>query len=183
MWVILGFGFGVDISWWGCVLVERRSVETVMGVVNFAFSGDGLYELTLPREGDERFSGVVDSDPEWVRRLGQDLQDYFSGSAVCFSCPVDMSGYAPFIKKALLAAAEIFHGHVETYKGLAVVAGSPRAARAVGQAMASNRTPLVIPCHRVVCTGGGLGGFSGGLGWKERLLALEKPREDVNTCG
>lgn len=150
-----------------------------MGVVNFSFSEGGLYELTLPGERDERFSGVVDFDPEWVRRLKQDLQDYFSGSAVCFSCPVDMSGYAPFMKKALLAAVDISHGYVETYKTLAVQAGSPRAARAVGQAMARNRTPLVIPCHRVVCTGGGLGGFSGGLGWKERLLALEKSREDV----
>jgi methylated-DNA-[protein]-cysteine S-methyltransferase len=145
-----------------------------MGVVNFAFSGGGLYELTLPRERDERFPEVADFDPEWVKQLGQDLQDYFSGSAVCFSCPVDMSGYAPFMKRALLAAADIPHGHVETYKGLAVQAGSPKAARAAGQAMAANRTPLVIPCHRVVCTGGGLGGFSGGLSWKERLLALEK---------
>lgn len=145
-----------------------------MGAVCFVFSEDGLYELTLPPIAKERFSEIADFDPLWVRVLGQDLKDLLMGKNVCFSCPMDMSGYTTFTRKVLLAAFDIPHGHVVTYKGLAVLAGSPRGARAVGNAMAGNRTPLVIPCHRVICTGGRLGGFSGGLGWKKKLLALEK---------
>ncbi len=154
--------------------MERRCVETVMGVVCFAFSEDGLYELKLPPVGKGSAPEIADSDSLWVKVLGQDLKDLLMGKAVCFSCPMDMSGYTAFTRKLLLAAFDIPHNHVVTYKWLAVRAGSPRGARAVGNAMAANRTPLVIPCHRVICTGGRLGGFSGGFGWKEKLLALEK---------
>jgi methylated-DNA-[protein]-cysteine S-methyltransferase len=93
-----------------------------------------------------------------------------------FTVPLDLSGLSPFHRRVLQATRRIPYGRTATYRDLARRVGRPRAARAVGQAMARNPVPLVIPCHRVVAAGGGLGGFSGGLDLKRRLLALEDAR-------
>jgi methylated-DNA-[protein]-cysteine S-methyltransferase len=102
------------------------------------------------------------------------LRRYFQGERVDFSdVSLDLEGYSPFRRAMLLAARQIPHGEVATYGELAQMVGSPGAARAVGTAMSKNRTPIVVPCHRVIAAGGALGGFSGGLDWKRELLALE----------
>ena len=87
--------------------------------------------------------------------------------------PLDLAGLPPFHEKVLAAARRISYGRTATYGELAARAGSPRAARAVGQAMAHNPVPLIIPCHRVLAAGGRLGGYGGGLDLKRRLLGLE----------
>ena len=69
--------------------------------------------------------------------------------------------------------ARIPYGEVSTYKEMAAAAGSPRGARAAGNALGANPIPIVVPCHRVLHTGGGLGGYGGGLDRKEFLLKLE----------
>jgi methylated-DNA-[protein]-cysteine S-methyltransferase len=162
--------------------MERRSIITTAGIVNVSVSEDGLYSLSLPGEERIVFAEVTAEDPPWLLRLQQDMQTYFAGEGVAFSCPVDYSGYTPFTLRALAAAASIPYGHLRTYRQLADQAGSPRGARAAGRAMASNRTPLVIPCHRVVQSSGKLGGFTAGTGWKERLIKLEKGK-DVTDVG
>jgi methylated-DNA-[protein]-cysteine S-methyltransferase len=86
---------------------------------------------------------------------------------------VDLDGLPPFQRKVLLAERRVPYGRTITYGALAAKVGRPRAARAVGQALAHNPVPLVVPCHRVIAAGGGLGGFGGGLALKRRLLALE----------
>lgn len=88
---------------------------------------------------------------------------------------IDHGQQTPFCRRVLDACRQIPPGQTISYADLAGRAGSPRAARAVGQVMASNRVPIVIPCHRVVASGGRLGGFSapGGLATKERLLRIE----------
>jgi methylated-DNA-[protein]-cysteine S-methyltransferase len=154
--------------------VNRRFVETTAGAVCIAYNQDGLFKLSLPGQAADESQPVMADDPAWVMCFARDLQDYFNGHATNFSCPLDFSGYGPFFRSVLLAAAAIPFGERRSYRWLAEQAGSPRAARAAGQAMASNRTPLVIPCHRVVRTDGAIGGFSGGPGWKEKLLELEK---------
>ncbi|MBS4022192.1 MAG: methylated-DNA--[protein]-cysteine S-methyltransferase [Dethiobacter sp.] len=154
--------------------MERRLIETCNGPLQISFNQSGLFELNLP--GNLRQNGEMPTavgDPEWVWRLADELKYYFKGLPVSFSCPLDFSGYTPFFRRILLAAAEIPYGERRPYRWLAEQAGSPGAARAAGQAMAANRTPLVIPCHRVVRSDGVIGGFSGGPGWKERLLNLE----------
>jgi len=93
-----------------------------------------------------------------------------------FTVPLDLSGLSPFHRRVLQAARRIPYGRTATYSDLARRVGRPLAARAVGQAMARNPVPLVIPCHRVVASGGGLGGYGGGLDLKRRLLALEGAR-------
>lgn len=157
--------------------MEHRSITTTAGIVNVSVSEDGLYSLSLPGEERIVFAEVTAEDPPWLLRLQRDLQSYFAGNGVAFFCPVDYSGYTPFTRRALAAAASIPYGQLSTYRRLADQAGSPRGARAAGQAMASNRTPLVIPCHRVVQSSGKLGGFTGGSGWKEKLITLEKGKD------
>jgi len=154
--------------------VFRRSAEVAGGVMAVAYTAAGLYALELPQaEGKEGYAAIGQSDPAWLQRLAADLGCYFNGEPVSFECPLDYSGYPPFFKQILAACAKIAFGQRRTYGWLAAEVGSPKAVRAAGQAMARNRTPIVIPCHRVLRSDGGLGGFAGGLSWKEKLLALE----------
>ncbi len=104
------------------------------------------------------------------------LQGYAAGEAVELNdIPVSVGHLSPFQRRVVTACRAIRPGQRRTYGELAAAAGSPGAARAVGQVMASNRVPLIVPCHRVVASGGGLGGFSApqGLAMKRRLLAME----------
>ncbi|NLM46445.1 MAG: methylated-DNA--[protein]-cysteine S-methyltransferase [Firmicutes bacterium] len=159
-----------------------RVAKTCAGDVKLAYSGRGLYALTLPglQPAGSRVIGA--EDPPWLQKLALDLAAYFRGEAVQFSCPLDESGYPPFVLKVLRETAKIPYGHRTSYGELAAQVGSPRAARAVGQAMARNRTPVIIPCHRVLCSDGSLGGFGSGLPWKERLLGLEGIQWEVKRC-
>ncbi len=89
--------------------------------------------------------------------------------------PVDLSHLTPFAQRVIKACRRVAWGQTASYGKLAQAAGSPGAARAVGQVMSTNRTPLVVPCHRIIASDGRLGGFSApqGLTMKRRLLALE----------
>ncbi|HPD57316.1 MAG TPA: MGMT family protein [Smithellaceae bacterium] len=86
---------------------------------------------------------------------------------------LDMEKLAPFTKKVLIQARKIPRGHVATYSSLAKKIGNPKAARAVGTAMARNPFPIVVPCHRVIRADGTLGGFGGGLKMKKMMLQRE----------
>lgn len=110
--------------------------------------------------------------PVLVAAVGQ-LERYFRGEAVLFDLPLNTARLTPFQQRVEAAARAIPYGSVRTYGWLAARAGSPAAFRACGQVMAANCFPVVVPCHRVVASGCRLGGFSAGLIWKERLLALE----------
>ena len=105
----------------------------------------------------------------------QQLEGYFRGERAAFEVTLDLSGATAFFKRAWAACQTIPAGETRSYRWLAEAAGRPRAVRAAGQAMARNRVPLVVPCHRVIGSDGGLHGFGGpGLGLKARLLALEQ---------
>ncbi len=111
-------------------------------------------------------------DPRLVTRL----QDYADGRPDDFSDITVATGHlTPFGRRVLEACRRIPYGRTSSYAALAGKAGSPKAARAVGQCMKANRVPLIVPCHRVVGAGGRLGGFSapGGVSIKQRLLDLE----------
>ncbi len=101
------------------------------------------------------------------------LTRYFSGEAVGISVPLKFSGHTDFQRDVWRVATEIRYGEVRTYGWVAARLGRAKTARAVGGALAQNPFPVVIPCHRVVRTDGGLGGFSAGLEWKKALLQLE----------
>ena len=101
------------------------------------------------------------------------LEEYFCGERREWDVRLDLGGASDFFRRAWEACRAIPCGETRSYRWLAEQAGNPRAARGAGQAMARNRVPLVIPCHRVIGSDGALHGFGGGLGLKERLLYLE----------
>jgi methylated-DNA-[protein]-cysteine S-methyltransferase len=111
-----------------------------------------------------------------VARLAVRLTQYAAGNFDDFlDIEVDTTHLTPFAKAVAEAVRRIRFGQTRSYGELAALVGRPRAARAVGGVMAKNRTPLVVPCHRVLGSGGALGGFSAidGLQMKRRLLQLE----------
>ncbi|MBI4711708.1 MAG: methylated-DNA--[protein]-cysteine S-methyltransferase [Planctomycetes bacterium] len=103
------------------------------------------------------------------------LQDYFKGKPVRFRYRLDLSGFTDFEKKVYRALRGIPSGAVETYSSIARKVGIPKGARAVGNALAKNPLPIIIPCHRVVRNDGSIGNFSaiGGPRLKKKLLRLE----------
>ncbi|MBA7545984.1 Methylated-DNA--protein-cysteine methyltransferase [subsurface metagenome] len=117
-------------------------------------------------------------DETFFKILQNQIAAYFEGSCVNFSpdIPVVLDGFGGFSREVLTACREIEFGQKITYAGLAEKAGRPAASRAVGNALAKNPLPLIIPCHRVLRTDGKMGGFSapGGISFKKRLLTLER---------
>jgi methylated-DNA-[protein]-cysteine S-methyltransferase len=110
------------------------------------------------------------------RRLDEDrrqLDEYFTGARKTFELPIDWRLCAGFGRRVLDATARIPFGELSTYKQVATEAGSPRGSRAAGNALGANPMPIVVPCHRVVHSTGGLGGYTGGLERKRLLLGVE----------
>jgi len=166
--------------------VPFRTLETVMGWVGIAATANGLVRSVLPmRTAESAGKGLVVPraiydrlvpPPEAAVRL---LTAYYRGEAVDLSTvALDLAGFPPFDGAVYRALMTIGRGSVITYGGLAKLAGRPKAARAVGGAMARNPLPPFIPCHRVVDSRGGMTGFSteGGVGLKRRLLEMEGAR-------
>jgi|SRR5438309_5630687 len=111
--------------------------------------------------------------PAKTASVREELQQYFARERERFGISIDLSHVPGFSMRVLEATADIPYGQVLTYREVARRAGREAAVRAAGNALARNPIPIVVPCHRVVRTGGGLGGYTGGLDRKRRLLALE----------
>lgn len=110
----------------------------------------------------------------WDAIAGKQLQAYFAGRLKRFAAPCDLEGLTPFTRAVLKITARIPYGEVRSYQWIARKLGKPAASRAVGNALARNPIPIIIPCHRVVRSDGTIGGFALGPEWKKRLLALEQ---------
>jgi len=154
---------------------------TAFGWVAIAASTQGLVAVSLP-QADETTSiqEILARCPQaqpglspLLLQLQNKLQRYFQGEPVTFEEPLDFRGTTAFQQRVWLATRAIPRGQTRTYGQLAAQVGSPKAARAVGQALARNPWPVIVPCHRVVGHDGQLTGFGGGLEMKQRLLALE----------
>jgi O-6-methylguanine DNA methyltransferase len=130
--------------------------KTVCGV-EMETGGGGLSSVTLPRNPPEGF------DEHALRRVETELSKH----------KIQFTGSTDFQQRVWRQLVKIPKGRVTTYAQIAKALGKPRASRAVGNACGANPFPIVVPCHRVVASNGGLGGFSSGLAWKRKLLALE----------
>lgn len=155
--------------------------NTQWGWIAVVGSSAGLCRTTLPAP-DERSAIEAITRGVTTRRAEDDfieirraLMDYFRGERVKFSFPIDLDleGCTGFQRDVWEATSKIPYGQLRSYGRIAAEIGRPCAARAVGQALGANRLPIIIPCHRVVRSDGSLGGFSGGLHWKEELIKLE----------
>lgn len=110
----------------------------------------------------------------WKITAGRELRAYFAGKLRSFSVPCDLSSLSSFTRDVLKIAAQIPYGEVKSYQWVAQRLGKPKATRAVGNALARNSIPIIIPCHRVIRRDGSLGGYAMGVKWKRRLLELER---------
>jgi len=149
--------------------VASKVIKSPFGKLDTAASERGLVELTLEHKMNRGFG-----HREMLDRLEMDLARYFKGELVDFDdVKLDMFKYTDFERDVLQATREIPYGKTASYKEIAEKIGHPKAARAVGNALNKNRTAIVIPCHRIISSDGGLGGFGAGMEWKKRLLRLE----------
>ena len=156
-------------------------VELPMGWMALLGGEDGLKRASLkptPQEAIENLGMAqdgADDDPDAFTEVVECLHRYAAGDRTALDeIGLDFSGITPFFSAAWNACRSIPAGETRSYAWLAAEAGSPLAMRAAGQAMARNRFSLIIPCHRVIASDGGLGGYGGGgLGVKARLLQME----------
>jgi methylated-DNA-[protein]-cysteine S-methyltransferase len=155
-------------------------IATVFGWVGAVGSKKGLVFLTLPKSSRravlselEAFTSDSIEDPSSFGDLPNRLKSYFNGERVTFTDRLDFSGATAFQQAVWNVTRTIPYGQTRSYAWVASQAESPRALRAVGGSLARNRFPIIVPCHRVVANDGSLGGFSGGLVLKKRLLELE----------
>ncbi|UUY03112.1 methylated-DNA--[protein]-cysteine S-methyltransferase [Svornostia abyssi] len=163
--------------------VAYAVVDTPAGRVVAARTPTGLVRLAY-----EDFNGGLDrvleslavrlsprivEAPARLDDTRRELDEYFAGTRHAFDVPIDWTLTTPFARRVLQATAAIPFGQTSTYAQIAAAAGSPRGARPTGNALGSNPIPIIVPCHRVLATGGGLGGYTGGLSRKELLLGIE----------
>jgi O-6-methylguanine DNA methyltransferase len=160
--------------------MEYTVFSTDMGWVAVLASEKGLVGTSLPWSTAEGALGEIGAgvkeavnSPERFEDLTKRLRAYFAGQKVSFPDGFDLAAATPFQKRVWQTARLIPYGETRSYGWLAQGAGRPGAARAVGQAMAKNRLPIIVPCHRVIGSDGSLGGFAGGVDIKKRLLQLE----------
>jgi methylated-DNA-[protein]-cysteine S-methyltransferase len=166
----------------GLIDVAYTSVDSPLGPLVVAATPKGLVRVSYTEfRGEEevleelarRVSPRVLEAPARLDPVRRELDEYFEGRREDFDVPIDWSYLAGFTREVLRATARIGFGEVSSYAGVAAEAGSPRAVRAAGNALGSNPMPVVVPCHRVLRSGGKLGGYTGGLERKEFLLRLE----------
>ena len=164
------------------VKLSTGVVETPLGQIRAAVTESGVARIALPRSSGSGFAGwlrTVWADAErvpWLPlldKLAQELAEYFAGKRREFSLAVEPRG-TDFQRAVWREIAAIPYGATLTYSEIARGAGRGAAVRAAGTATGANPIPILIPCHRVIAAHGKLGGFSGGLDAKRRLLALEK---------
>jgi methylated-DNA-[protein]-cysteine S-methyltransferase len=155
--------------------------QTALGWVGIAWSARGLMALTLPQASEVEAtrhlpapSGPAGPAPILdISVLKDRLLRAYRGEAVAFPESLDPHVGTPFQRRVWAITRAIPRGQTRTYGEIAREAGSPGAARAVGQAMARNPWPMLVPCHRVVGHDGRLTGFGGGLALKQRMLEME----------
>ena len=163
----------------GLLDVAYATAESPVGELLVAATPRGLVRISYEggdevlEELSERLSPRLLEAPARLDPVRRELDEYFEGRRERFDLPLDWSLTQGFFRRVLRATARIGYGRVRTYTDVAASAGSPRAVRAAGNAVGSHPMPIVVPCHRVVRTGGGLGGYGGGLDRKEFLLHLE----------
>ncbi|MGN0096898.1 MAG: methylated-DNA--[protein]-cysteine S-methyltransferase [Corynebacterium sp.] len=171
----------------GLLDVAYRTVDSPVGPLLLAATQKGLVRVGFDVEDFDRvLSSLADKvSPrvlEFPRRLdtvASELDEYFAGRRRSFDVDLDYAMSAGFRRTIQRYLPHIGYGHTQSYKQVAENVGNPKAVRAVGTACATNPLPIVVPCHRVLRSDGGLGGYLGGLEAKTTLLELENGADGV----
>lgn len=146
---------------------------TPAGLLRIFYLDDEAPETHLAQLA-ARVSPRVLADARRLDDARRQLDEYFGGRRQTFALALDRRLLTGFGRRVLEATAAIPYGETSTYQQVAQRAGSPRGSRAAGNALGANPLPIVLPCHRVLHSGGGLGGYTGGLERKRRLLGIEQ---------
>ncbi len=166
----------------GLLDVAYAYTDSPFGRLLLATTPKGLVRVGLPNQNDEalleelasKVSPRVLETTAPLDEARRELDRYFAGKLEAFGLPLDWSLTGGFQGKVQRQINRIPYGQTRTYAEMARRAGNERAVRAAGTACGRNPLPVVVPCHRVLRSGGGLGGYGGGLPMKEALLALER---------
>ena len=149
---------------------------TDAGLVRIAYLDTHAEEEVLAALAT-RVSPRVLAAPARLDPARRELDEWFAGRRRGFDVALDRRLMGPFASRVLAVTAAIPYGETSTYAAVAGDAGSPRGSRAAGNALGSNPLPIMIPCHRVLASGGGLGGYTGGVERKRTLLGIEAHRK------
>jgi O-6-methylguanine DNA methyltransferase len=158
----------------------KLSIPTRDGQFTAHYSDKGLAGLDFPKAGQKpartvKQDGVhADTISRWHRATESALKSALAGRAAKSLPPLDWSGGTEFQKKVWDALRNISLGETKSYGEIAQAIGKPKAVRAVGGACGANPIPVLVPCHRVLAANQKMGGFSGGLDWKRKLLGRER---------
>lgn len=164
--------------------VSFTTVDSPIGGLLLAATERGVVRVAFEREG---FDAILETlgtkigprtlrNPRALDTVARQLDEYFAGTRTEFDLELDLALSTPFRATVQRELTRIPFGQTRSYGEIAVAVGNPKAVRAVGTSCATNPLPLVIPCHRVLRTGGALGGYLGGLDTKRALLDLESSR-------
>ncbi|MGH9103084.1 MAG: methylated-DNA--[protein]-cysteine S-methyltransferase [Acidimicrobiales bacterium] len=158
-------------------MTERIVIDSPIGPLTVEADEETVTYIGLPDDAAPAGPAAAgigsDALPAPLAAAVTQLKEYFAGQRDRFDLPLRLAGTA-FQRQVWWALGDIPYGETITYAQLARMVGRPRAFRAVGQANGANPVPIVLPCHRVVASGGGLGGYGGGVPMKRRLLDLER---------
>lgn len=165
----------------GLLDVAYAAVDSPIGILTLAATPAGVVRIAFDNEPQDtvlsdlakKLSPRVLEAPGRLDSARRELQEYFDGHRTRFDLPLDWALTKGFRRQVLIATSQIPYGQTGTYRSVAAAAGNPKAVRAAGTALATNPIPIVVPCHRVLRSNGGLGGYGGGLERKETLLTLE----------
>lgn len=150
------------------------AAATPRGLLRLAYEFDNGGVDSVLDQMAQRLSPRIVEAPARLDGVRRELDEYFDGRRDAFDLPIDWRlTRAGFTRRVLEATNRIPFGTTSTYRDIAIAAGSPKAFRAAGGALGSNPIPIVVPCHRVLASGGGLGGYTGGLERKRLLLGIE----------
>ena len=165
----------------GILEVAYRTVDTPLGTLLLAATERGLVRVAYHRQSHEqvlqqladRVSPRILMAPARLDPAAAQIEEYLAGRRIRFDLPLDMRLSHGFRRTVLSQLSEIGYGRTASYAAIAVLAGNPKAVRAVGTACATNPLPVVVPCHRVVRSDGSAGAYVGGTDAKLALLRLE----------
>jgi O-6-methylguanine DNA methyltransferase len=152
---------------------QACAVPTRDGTFVAYYTEKGLARLDFPNGKTPRCEEPTGEAKIWHKVTRRAVEQIMDGKDVTSTPPLDLSGGTDFQRAVWLAMQKIACGRTETYAEIAAAIHKPKATRATGSACGANPIPLLIPCHRVLASGGKIGGFSSGLDWKRKLLARE----------
>ncbi len=175
----------------GLLDVAYAATDSPFGRLLLAATPRGLVKLNLPSHDEEAaleelarlVSPRIVEAPARLDEARRQLDRYFEGRLTEFDLPLDWRLTHGFRRRAVRAIHRIPYGQTRSYTEIAAGAGNERAVRAAGTACGANPIPIVVPCHRVLRSGGALGGYGGGLPMKEALLRLEGVLDELSREG